>query len=779
MAQVSLKIGQGSFGACYQYRDAHTLQIRVKKKMQLLDARTSTPSQQHFCSEVLREIATHYALARGATTTIATTTTTMMTTMTAAVERTPTSSHNAAAIEHETRGGDGGNHSADLSKHVRYSPRVQYLANQHVVQVENMPFFRRNLNEYIKETTLLERLEAMPVIFRDIVRGLHVLHKHVTCHGDLSASNILLQIRDEFEPLVPSGSDEQFQQQQKQQQQKHKQQQRHAVEFACLSDFGSVVLEPQPTVVQCCTWWFRAPELCLRKQDQFDMPANTQPFATSTTHRDIPASSLFGPWNDVWSVGALLAFYVLGHNPFQGEQIVALAAQSEQQQEPQEQQQQPQHQHKRQKLCTSSSTGPKAPPRVLVQPIDEWSCRQLLHAPSPFPSFTLSLQRILSDAGYSHEIVQAWTQFHHDVSHTDISERITTDIALKQLNHLVHLHNAPHDPSPSSSPPPPPTTIPTNNNHQHHHPPSIHDAQWRQVSGVQLSERAERHFLQHLPTLLTVLQDGQWMELVPLTVSMYRRWLDRVSQRLLLPDAAVTTNNVNMDTRETQHAMIACIYLAGVHFDKGATVMTRFKLQVWLTLPKLIQVALGVCRDLDFDLVRPTLFGLLSVRQRGTFPSYLQQLVTYLSSEPNFAIASPSLLYNMYVQSFEAASLVPTFMVTPLWLEVAIPCRWSSPTSDNCTASQLKVYVSRLLYWLSRMTLVSNRETVIRHLCSLLYMRAGIWQNDVELCHTIVPAALTSIVQRFNSQEARQLLESLPPPPSPPLPTPTSTTSNS
>lgn len=670
LSQLSVKIGEGSFGACYQYRDVHTQEMRVKKKMRLLDGDAASGQQQHLCGEVLREIATHHALSRTAAT--CSTLSTLQ----------------------------------EMQRTIRFSPRIQYLADLHTIQVENMTFLPKTLTEYIKGTLLHERLKAMPIIFRDIVLGLVTLHGHVTSHGDLSASNILLQMHDD-----------------------------KSVESACLSDFGSVVLEPQPTTVQCCTWWFRAPELSLRAQDQFDIPSPSQPFVgRMTTQHDIPASSVFGPWNDMWSVGAILALFVFGRSPFHGSPI-----------------------HR--EHPTNSMKGEPA--------VDEWSCRQLVHAPSPFPTLSIRLAHVLRDAGYGDEIVSGWIQLQDQLLCADLTRRMTSNEALLQLNQLLELHNSHNNRSNNTDQIDHTQAISSTSSHlsrmKEHISPSIgwSDTQWRQCHGVELPQCAQRLYEKHLPELLITTRNARWMELIPLTISIYRRWLLRWTFRRfpVAADHRTATMTTKYDLRASGDSLTACLYLAGVHFDKGSSVYDRCAIQKKLTVPQLTDIALAVCRDLDFDLIRPTLYGLLSSRQRGSLPVYLIEIMIYLSIEPTFILASPSWLFNMYVRSFEAASLIPSFSITPLWLSISIPLRADKDITDSNGVVQLRTYVQRLHYWLSRITIESDRKLIIHHLCCLLYERSQSWRYNADLCKTCLVPVLTYVLDRFQSDEARRLLQ--------------------
>jgi hypothetical protein len=577
--QVSVKIGQGTFGVCFWYIDGATQEPRVKKRMALL---TTGKHGLVFRAEVLREIAVHQLLGRTA----------------------------SAA----TAG-------------VRFSRQIQYLAEQQTIQIENLAWHPLTLSDLVERHRhdVGGRIRALPVILRHILLGLDCLHTHATCHGDLSATNVLLDVSTDGSEAFPT------------------------IGSARLTDFGSTILEPHSSCRQCCSWWFRAPELFERECDQYDLPAGVAVFdaaaAASGAYRS-GSADVFGPWNDVWSVGALMAFVINGGSPF--------ASQA-----------------------------------------DPWTCRQLIQSSVAFTDAEAALTRTLREQGASAAVCQEWAALLRGMTATAITARWSVRSALAAVDRLGGTSSA---------------------------PAGSDVAAWSEPMAAALPDRALQPYTDNLAVFIHILKAARWPELAPLAASIWQRWIG----------ATETAHPGYLDTARMRLGAYGALYLAALHAEKPLAAEQRLRLGLYVPRAELISHALSICNVLRFDLVRPTVFGLLSRRARGPLPHYLQELLLYTSLHAPWIGYSPQRLFEV-IQRVEGNSLVPCFPLSTLWFTLTAACVPLACATVRSTAQ-------RLIYWLTRMvhSLPAQAhdytacEHLVHHLAAFVSYHQQVWRDDEE-----------------------------------------------
>jgi serine/threonine protein kinase len=627
--QVSVKIGQGTFGECFWYIDGVSREARVKKRMALLT--TDKQGLVLFRPEVLREIAVHQLLGR----------------ITAA-----------------------GNSVATTG--VRFSRQIQYFAEQRTIQIENLTWHPLTLSELVERHRhdLGSRLRALPLILRHILEGLERLHTHATCHGDLSATNVLLDVSDVETDSFPT------------------------IHSARLTDFGSTILEPHASCRQCCSWWFRAPELFERECDRYDLPGGveifdpvSQPKSRSearTACLQSGSTSVLGPWNDVWSVGALMAFVINGGSPF------------------------------------ASSADP-------------WTSRQLIQSSLAFTDAEATLTQHLVLQGTSTDVCDQWRTLFRGLTETAIGARWSVRSALTAVGRLEGVE-PPSTALLSPAPPPPEPSL----------SPSA-TAAWSEPMASKLPDRILQSYSDNLATFVHLLKAAQWPELAPLAASIWQRWIGAME---LAQPGFLSSPRIRLGA-------FAAIYLAALHVEKPLTAEKRLRLSLYLPRTDLMSHALSICNVLQFDLVRPTVFGLISRRTRGPLPQYVQELLLYTALHAPWIGFSPHRLFWEVVHRYEMNSLVPCFPLSTLWLTLTAACVPQSAAAACCT-------VQRLLFWLVRMVRslplhtqdYATCEQLVLHLAAFVTYHQPVWREEADAAETTSSFLLSKVIDPLRLLES-------------------------
>lgn len=134
----------------------------------------------------------------------------------------------------------------------------------------DMDLMVSDLKSFCKELDVDIRLSIFKNIFMDICLGLMNVHKNGLVHGDIKPQNILINSESR----------------------------------AFLTDFSAVKFEKNDTCFVNCTMAYRAPELFSRYR--------------TSKNKKIPNYKKFGTYNDIWSLGITMLYFLTGENRCEG-----------------------------------------------------------------------------------------------------------------------------------------------------------------------------------------------------------------------------------------------------------------------------------------------------------------------------------------------------------------------------------------------------------------------------------------------------------------------------
>jgi serine/threonine protein kinase len=146
--------------------------------------------------------------------------------------------------------------------------------------VHHMPAWPMTLTDFVDGTSNGQRVGAFRHFLAQFCHALSPLHANGMAHGDLKPHNVM------FDPC-------------------------NGQNLIGLIDFNSMWFENRPGIRQICTATFRAPELFWHENVTRDTEARFL-----NPQQDF--GRVFGPWNDVWSLGLIMLFLVTGDAPLEG-----------------------------------------------------------------------------------------------------------------------------------------------------------------------------------------------------------------------------------------------------------------------------------------------------------------------------------------------------------------------------------------------------------------------------------------------------------------------------